>query len=299
LEKNDDYIYVINKFLEYDRPLDSFYIIANFKNNNQEKIPSDLYIKVLDNLIKFDFINASHSVDLFMYKLEKVLYELQKRGEISKRKLALIEWGFLPFLNYSKIPENLSTEIENDPSLFINILKLAYKKDDLTRNEKINQTITCRAHQLLSNYNILPGMSNGKFDVEHFQNWFLRARLLASNIERIQEFDSIFGLLLAYSPNDPADKSWPHKAVRDLFEKYGTEEMESSLRSRLLNKRGVFIKTIGEGGIQETEIAKVYGNYAKTSEIFWPRMGKILRQLEKNYLSYADREELTALQEDF
>lgn len=299
-DSTEDAIYVINKFFYYKRPLSAFYVLANFEHRGKAHLSSDLCMKVLDELISYNLSNEAETVDftMFDFHLENVLKDLSSRNDVDKSKLALIEWNFLPLFQFRRKPENLIYEVSQKPELFVDMLKLAYMKDDLSINSPANEGAVSRAWSFLHESKTLPGMDkDGNFNFEHFLKWFPTARSLATGCERVKAFNIIMGQLFAYSPIDPEDSGWPHKAIRDVFEKFGTEEMESNFLNGITNKRGGYIKAFGEGGSQEEQLAKKYGDYAKISEILWPKTSKVLRSVESYYKADAHQEELRALQE--
>jgi hypothetical protein len=103
------------------------------------------------------------------------------------------------------------------------------------------------------------------------------------------------GQLFAYSPADPEDKIWPHKAIREILEEHGTDDMQDGFVTGLFNKRGVVKKYLGEGGEQERQLAKKYEGDAKTLELSWPKVAKAFRKLNSRYSDYAKQEDLRAI----
>lgn len=293
-EGGQEIIYSITKFLEFKCLLKALPLIINAESNLKISLPTELYMKVLDELLSHDFNHNSEEIDITMfdYYLKTILKELGGRDNVDKTKLFLVEWRFFSLFQGRDRPENLFNQINQEPAFFIQLLTYAYPCADAT----VNQEITFKAHQVLYEKKSLPGIAkDGHFDGESFQKWFLEARSLASEYKLTQEFDFIVGRWIAYAPSDPKGAGWPHELVKNIFEQYSTEALESGFSAGLIESRGISVKLLGEGGNQERELAKRYDEYAKISEIRWPKIANILRETSDKYKVEAERADLTAL----
>lgn len=101
------------------------------------------------------------------------------------------------------------------------------------------------------------------------------------------------GKLLAYAPLDQ-DGCWPHNAVRDLIELLQSSAIEDSINIGIYNKRGVFSKAVGEGGVQERELASQYNEYAEVLEGKWIRTAAMVRRVAESYMRDAKGEDTRA-----
>ena len=74
--------------------------------------------------------------------------------------------------------------------------------------------------------------------------------------------------------------------------------MERAIATGVFNKRGVWTKSIGEGGIQERQLAETYHFYAVVLADSYPRTAAMLRSIADGYISDAYREDIRAELED-
>lgn len=74
--------------------------------------------------------------------------------------------------------------------------------------------------------------------------------------------------------------------------------MERAIATGVFNKRGVVTKSIGEGGIQERQLAEIYRDYAIVLGDSYPRTAAMLRSIAEGYISDAHGEDIRAELED-
>jgi alpha/beta superfamily hydrolase len=119
---------------------------------------------------------------------------------------------------------------------------------------------------------------------------------LAAEADRAQITDQYIGHVLAYAPNDSADKAWPHRAIRDLIELLASDDLEIGIRTERFNMRGVWKKEIFEGGKQERELATQALTWAKAS-LAHPRTSAMLRNIAEMWESSAEEADIRARQD--
>lgn len=130
------------------------------------------------------------------------------------------------------------------------------------------------------------------------EGWVAEVQAAARGVERVEVADISIGETLARSPKDP-DGSWPSAAVRSIIEAVASEELERGFMIQVYNSRGVFMKSLGEGGAQERELAASYRGYAELVRARWPRTAAMLDLIAEQYLAHAREADLRAeLEED-
>ena len=102
--------------------------------------------------------------------------------------------------------------------------------------------------------------------------------------------DSRIGEVLAYAPGEP-DGSWPCIPVRDVLEDMEAEEIFQGLGAGIYNKRGLYSKSLREGGAQERDLANKYLAFAEASKIEWPKTAAALRRIARSYEEEAREDE--------
>ena len=121
-----------------------------------------------------------------------------------------------------------------------------------------------------------------------------RARALAADRGLLEICESRLGEVFAYAP-DESDGSWPCVPVRDALEDIGTDDVMGGFSAGICNKRGVFTKSIREGGMQERALAEKYGKFADACKIEWPQTAAALRRIAQGYEEDARREDAQAM----
>ena len=293
--------FLLDRFKEVGRALLCFNVISDM-----------LRMKVLDKVSGSEIMEhlerlTSSSIDsdewesvqgMFAYNMKELLLYLNKRVDVDRKKLALIEWDFMKVFSFDEEPVTLTHEVLDNPSMFVDILKIAYKEDDLEDcdvNDEISEFNTdsiSKAYNFLRKLRTLPGSAEGKsFNSERFRDWVFKARELSAQNKREKIFDHILGQLLAYATKDEEDGFWPNITVRDIIDKLRSEHLNSGLKIGLLNKRGVVTKSYFEGGSKERKLAEQFLLWAKNIELLWPETASTLRSLHEYYLNEAKRED--------
>jgi hypothetical protein len=95
--------------------------------------------------------------------------------------------------------------------------------------------------------------------------------------------------MLAYAPNDDDDGAWPHRAIRDVIEEVGSDDLESGIESGHCNKRGVSWRGLTEGGVQERDLATQVEGWASVVGPRWPRTERLLRSISEMWEGEAKR----------
>ncbi len=118
--------------------------------------------------------------------------------------------------------------------------------------------------------------------------WVTTARALCEQTGRLEVCDSSIGQVFAHSPK-ASDNSWPCIPVRDVIEEVASEELIRGFQVGIFNKRGVYKKSLAEGGAQERARAQQYAAYADACAIEWPRTAAALRRVAQQYEKEARR----------
>jgi hypothetical protein len=210
---------------------------------------------------------------------------------------------YLPVLTHSKRqPKLLHQELSKDPLFFVEILKFIYRpeneQDDSAEPDEMTATCSKLGYELLESWNQIPGLTEeGRVELEQLRNWVLQARTACQQSGRGTIGDKKIGKVLAYAPKTP-DGIWPDLAVREVIEEVSSRELELGIEIGVYKKRGVRSKPIGQGGLQERQLAETYRNYAAAVGDTHPRTAAMLRRIADRYHSDAHREDIRAELED-
>ena len=211
---------------------------------------------------------------------------LQARSEVDSRRLALLEWGYLSFLDsYHRSPITLCEHLTRDPKLFVEILSLIYRPTNETEDSNqspgvnLNETRARaqNAFKLLRAWTTVPGTDQqGNVNGQELLLWVNEARALSRESELLDQCDIYVGEVLAHAPKDD-DGNWPCLAVRELLEEIQSGKVLRGFEVGIFNKRGVRVKLPTDGGDQQRVLARKYRDYARAFDIGWPTTASGLR----------------------
>ena len=121
-------------------------------------------------------------------------------------------------------------------------------------------------------------------------NWVNSARAICAESGHLDVCDSHIGQMLAKEP-EQENADWPGIATRDVIDEIDSEALTRGFEVGIHNKRGVYSKSIGEGGAQERTLAGRYEKYAQNCEMEWPVTAAALRRVAKAYEAESERED--------
>ena len=189
------------------------------------------------------------------------LDSLDSRTGVSPDEMAQLEFMFITALDHSKhgIP-NLERQIAESPAIFVQVLALAFKRNDdgqdppewqIGASER-HAELTSAAYRLLSRIGHIPGTeSEGKINAEELLDWIAEVRRLCSEHGRGEVGDRRIGELLSKAPAEE-DGGWPCLPVCEAMERIASQQISDGFNIGVFNGRGVHSRGIDEGGEQET-----------------------------------------------
>jgi hypothetical protein len=216
------------------------------------------------------------------------------RQAVGAERVVRLEWFFLPALGYSPDATTLHQELADDPSFFVEMVKLRFhpanRSDDEETSPSENQRrMAENAFRLMSSWSRCPGVdAQGDLDGDRMRAWVRRARELLADSDRVEIGDQEIGQALAAAPTDP-DGIWPALPVRELFEDLQNANIERGFEVRVRNRRGVTSRDPLSGGDQERKLASDYEAKAEELQSRWPRTAAIMRSLAAAYEADARR----------
>jgi hypothetical protein len=146
----------------------------------------------------------------------------------------------------------------------------------------VRRKMAGRAFEVLQSWRRAPGAGpDGIVDVRRLDAWVDQARPLLAARGRLTSGDREIGIALAHSMPDP-DGTTPPRAVRDLLERVGSDDIDHGLSRGIYNRRGPTSRGIFDGGDQERALAATFREHAAGAAA-WPRTRRILRGLADEY----------------
>jgi len=280
------------KLVEHGRPAAAVDLLNLYAMQDRAEVPvpADLILDVLEAFV--DDNGADQSVRVSSYEIESLLEQVRSADGVDQDRLALLEWRLLPALDFERGSPVLQLKLARDPQFFIMILSLCYRPANGEMEQEVPPEVASNAYRLLHDWKVVPGSTEqgGEIDETALNDWIRRARTLAAEADRGRIGDYRIGYVFAHAPAD-ADGKWPAKAVRDVIEAIGSTSLESGFRTGIYNKRGVVTRAPGEGGAQEYELARKFGELASRISDGWPRAAAVLRDVAAWYRADGQRED--------
>lgn len=229
------------------------------------------------------------------YYVEAVFGALNGRPDATDEQIAAKEYAYLPLLDDAKQPLKLHGLILQQPKLYVDIIKLAFKpaSGDAPELSERDQHHASSAYRLLRSIKTAPGQVGDDVDEGRAVAWSLEVQKLLGQADRLRIGEQYLGHLLAHSPVDPIDGGWPHRAIRAVIEKLASDDVENGVCIERQNMRGVFSKSIGEGGQQERAFAETTRKWAEIAAGF-PRTMAMLFALARWWELDGQREDVRA-----
>lgn len=301
---------LVHKLLEVGRVFSSLNMVALFsvnKTDNHSPLSCQLLVEILERAIvkEEEIAEPISDFNSLQNDVEEIFQLIENSEEIEETRLAKLEWAYLPFLiDSTRQPQLLHRELSKDPFFFAKVLEAIYDseqndQDDSKEIAEQKANLVYRASELLESWKQLPGLDkNGIVDLETLRKWVMQARDACRSIGRGTIGDQKIGQILAYAPAD-LNGVWPDIAVREIIEETASKDIEQGVEIGIFNKRGVWIKSPREGGLQERKLAESYRHHATAIEDTWPRTAALLRRIADSYKDDADREDISAELEDY
>jgi hypothetical protein len=286
------------KLLEHGRPYTAIALIS-FHGGRKRASPM-LVADALEAVVRTS-PDDDEPLGSLSYRVSELLDDLEESGAIEERRLAFLEWALLPLLEqHERPPRLLHRELARNPDFFAEIIALVFRAEgdeprDLSEQE---QARARHGDDLLDSWRSVPGSTGNDVDASALSDWVRRARAATAASGRGPIGDERIGQVLSGSPMG-TDGTWPHAAVRDVIEEVVSADLERGIEVGIWNSRGVVSKAIGEGGLQERQLAERYAGFASGVGDRWPRTAAMLRRLAEGYRADARREDQEAeLRED-
>lgn len=267
-------------------------------NRRLSDVPSDLLIRLLDSAVPELNAAAGSGRTMAQYVLERTFEELQRRGDVSPEQVARLEFVYLPAFGVRsrrKKPLTLHRLMVEQPALFMDAIRAVFKaaSGDSEPVAEGAERLAAAAYDLLEGLHVLPGQYGEQVDVNKLLDWCTEVRRLAQEADRAKVTEVRIGSLLAHAPASSSDNAWPHEAVRAAIEALASDDLERGLAIERFNMRGVYGKSIGEGGDQERELARQARTWAEAMPTY-PRTAAMLMRISERWNKDAERADLSA-----
>jgi hypothetical protein len=291
IDRSGNIEHAVWKLIEYGRPFSAIEFLASAVKGEQRSLAS-LVADALEQALRTPARDDRPSNSL-PHHVSKLLDVIESNlGD--ERRLAALEWGWLPLLrDRERPPKILHRELARNPEFFAELLQLIYRAEGEAPREATEEERARAQHasRLLDSWRRVPGATDdGEVDANLLKDWVRRARAAKAASGRGAVGDDLIGHVLSASPAGP-DAMWPHPAVCDVIEDAASDDLESGFRVGLYNTRGGTWRDPSEGGNQERDLAARYEKFAVAASDRWPRTAAMLRRIAEQYRAEARRED--------
>ncbi len=273
-----DTAFMLDRLLEVGRPFAAFRAIGAIV----DRIDPSLLARVVGAMA------ASQGDDIAKvqpdgWRLKRSIERLARERAMTVSQLAHVEFSLYPLLGRSdgRTP-NLDRMVTETPGDFVQLLTLAYKREDgQADNRQFNKESARTAWSVFRELRRIPGASdNGAINDAALVTWIDAVRRLAGDVARSNSADYVIGTLLAVSPKDP-DGHWPHQAVRRALDHVATDRCTDGFVTGKCNLRGVVRRLAG--GDQERALAATFRLDADAIRLAAPTAARALDRLAAAY----------------
>ena len=260
--------------------------------HNGQKLVAGQVVEALSGLIQ---LLGQKACPNLRYPVAKLLTWLEQE-EPEHRELPMLEFQLFDYVFNHEPANALYKSLGNSCDSFAHVVQCLFSADGNGVPKESRSALKQRCLSVLYHWQRLPGLrDDGTIDGEHLAEWVsgVRTRFSAEGCER--DYDGHIGEVLASSP-DGKDGMWPAEEVRDILESLRNPKLEAGLFRGRLNRRGMTIRGIFDGGTQEASLSARYREDARRMSAQWPRAAAVLNSLAEDYEREALREDTEAEQ---
>lgn len=289
----------VDEFMQFGRAADL--IDQNWRD--LPKLGHERVLQVVDSFIaRPPDAEKVRSLGSIQHDLQSVFDWLRKQPAVGVEALARREYALLPLLTSHGLERGdlaLHELLRQQPEFFVEVVCDLYKPASTDRELPTEdmEAARARAHvafELLDSWRTPPGVEDGAVSVEKLGGWVDSARGLLSTRDRAEIGDQTIGKLLYHLPADQSDNAFPPHALRVLLERWRSDQIERGMEIESFNSRGVYSRSIDEGGRQERELASRWQRNATTVGAGWPRARALCLRIAESWTRHAEAEDIDA-----
>ncbi|WIG58312.1 MAG: hypothetical protein OJF49_001057 [Ktedonobacterales bacterium] len=184
--------FVAERLLDVNRPGAALDLILIYSDRG--KVMSQARAKLVARGLEALLDRDAQEADLGYLSHDTIveLFSALERSELSRERLARLEWAYLPSLNYDGRPATLTAMLPRDPDFFVDIIRRIFKpsgSEDTDEPEPVDEAqdkaqreaITQNAYRLLMEWKNIPGQcDDGTVDAAALDAWVTRTRVPSS-----------------------------------------------------------------------------------------------------------------------
>jgi len=223
------------------------------------------------------------------YDIATLLKGLSRSGKLDDIALTELEWAYFSVLEYQSEHELvIYKRLIADPVLLVDLLALFYIPEGNSKElrgeaTEQDQRRALQAWRVLNGWR--PFEKVGPQEMPTCDAMIAYAEKLRA-IAKGRGFTAVaedqLGRALSSCPAG-IDGIWPHEVARQLIERLHSPKLCDGFVVGKQNARGVTIRGIGEGGMQERELGAQYRVWQKALAIRFPKTSALVGQLAEHF----------------
>lgn len=271
---------VVNKLLQYNRPIDAVELISH-----QHYVHHYLSPEIIYNALEAVLEHQSEICQHNSHSVKKMIEWLQQNWS-DKEKLVQLEWQYLNILGADSfvIPQNLFNKISNNADFFIEVLCLAFKGHNEPKRDLTDEQMKIAKHcnRLLFQWKTVPGSDGkGHIDVDALNSWFMSVKTKSIAVDRYHVAMQFVGAVLFHSPAD-SDGLFIYCTAAEILHSEEDDSIRKGYADEAINSRGVH--WVDPTGAPEFALEKQYEERATQIDALGLfRFADILRNIAKQY----------------
>jgi transcriptional regulator with XRE-family HTH domain len=296
LDESADIELAARKLLERRRGADTVELLAMHMQRLQHPSSEGLVVDALVRA-KDDETLGKRESGMFSWAVARLLDFLDKAEATETSVVASLEFAYLPLLSAADRPAKvLQRELASNPSFFLEVLRLAFRRDDEERRDLSDQDLARArlAYELLDSWQVPPGTTDSGLDGDALRQWVGAAASGAEAEHRKAIGLQQIGRVLRYVATGQ-DGIWPAEPVRDLLEDMADHDLELGLSIEIHNSRGATWRGLTDGGTQERDLAARYSaDSSALKQHGWTRIAGVLARVAQEYEAEARQNDIEA-----
>ncbi|HZF49904.1 MAG TPA: ATP-binding protein [Polyangiaceae bacterium] len=225
----------------------------------------------------------------FSFRVEEVLKRIERDSTVDPGTRLNLELAFLADIdNPERAHRFLSSALGDNPSAFVHLIHVMYRREGEPpvvgdSEEAVHTRAAEVAYDILSAWKGYPGEGlNAEERESRLEAWATEVLDATKADGRGGPGTTHVAEVLARAPDGP-DDLWPCLAARRLLQRNKYPELLDSLRIAQRNRRGVTTRAVGEGGVQERELADWYREASRRLLDEFPQTAILLDSLARAY----------------
>lgn len=283
-----DFLLIVDKLLEVKRIHSAIDVLHH---RFREGKGLDIERSIMALLSINESTDQTHQMST--YDTQELIKALQADPNTPENDLFNVEWFYVPLLDelHGNKPVILQKKLATEPAFFAELMRLLYKPndagDDYPKPDEEKKNLATNAWRLLQNWKLPPGLNNGIFNADDFNNWIDIAKNQANVDKRYEITMQEVGKVFYYYPENEGGL-WLPQEVAEVIDGKDAEHIRIGYALEIYNSRGVH--TIDPEGKPEMALAAKWDGRAKIADDEgYPRFGAKLREVAESYRREAQR----------